>query len=79
MRIKLKQHWTERLLELPESGMGYQRVDIRFANGLTLEDVVVFNAQEFEASDEFAQADIRDVSLHATRSFEERKSEAGQS
>ena len=65
MRLKLEQHWTERLLELPESGMGYQRVDIRFANGRKLEDVMVFNAQEFEVPDEFAQAKIKDVSLHA--------------
>ena len=65
MRLKLEQHWTERLLELPESGMGYQRVDIRFANGRTLKDVVVFNAHEVEVPDEFAQATIRDVSLHA--------------
>ena len=42
MRLKLEQRWTERLLELPESGMGYQCVDIRFANGHMLEDVVVF-------------------------------------
>lgn len=30
MRLKLEKRWTERLLKLPESGMGYQRVDIRF-------------------------------------------------
>ena len=65
MRLKLEQHWTERLLELSESGMGYQRVDIRFANGRKLEDVVVFNAQEFEVPDEFAHVKIRGVSLHA--------------
>ena len=65
MRLKLEQRWTERLLELPESGMGYQRVDIRFANGRTLKDVVVFNAEEVEVPDVFAQAKIRDVSLHA--------------
>ena len=34
--------------------MGYQRVDIRFANGRTREDVVVFNAQEFEVPDKVA-------------------------
>ena len=61
MRFKLEQHWTERLLELPESGMGYQRVDIRFTNGRKLKDVVVFNAQEFDVPDDLAQAEIRDV------------------
>lgn len=65
MRIKLEQRWIERLLELPESGMGYQRVDIRFADGRTLEDVVVFNAQEFEAPAKFELAKIKDVSLRA--------------
>ena len=64
MRLQLEQRWTERLLELPESGMGYQRVDIHFANGRILKDIVVFNAQEFEVAEEFAQAEIRDVSLH---------------
>ena len=64
MRLQLEQRWTERLRELPESGMGYQRVDIRFANGRILEDVTVFNAQEVEVSDEFTQAEIKDVSLH---------------
>ncbi len=65
MHLKLEQQWTERLLKLPESGMGYQRVDIRFANGRKLEDVMVFNAQEFELPDEFAQTKIKGVSLHA--------------
>ena len=63
MRLKLEQRWTERLLELPESGMGYQRVDIRFTNERTLEDVVVFNAQDIEVSDEFEHAEIKDVRL----------------
>ena len=64
MRRELEQRLTERLLELPESGMGYQRVDIRFIGGHTLEDVAVFNAQEFEVPEEFAEAEIEDVVLH---------------
>lgn len=65
MRIKLEPRWTERLLELPESGMGYQRVDIRLVDGRELKDVVVFNAEEIEMPDEFARAQIKDVRLHA--------------
>lgn len=65
MRIKLDQRWIKRLLELPESGMGYQRVDVRFANGRELDDVVVFNAEELEVPNEFAQAEIKDIRLHA--------------
>ena len=65
MRIRLEPRWTKQLLELPESGMGYQRVDIRLVDGRELKDVVVFNAEEIEIPDEFARAQIKDVRLHA--------------
>ena len=65
MRIRLEPRWTKRLLELPESGMGYQRVDIWLVDGRELKDVVVFNAEEIEVPDEFARAQIKDVRLHA--------------
>jgi hypothetical protein len=64
MRIRLEPRWTKRLLELPESGMGYQRVDIRLIDGRELKDVVVFNAEEIEVPDEFARTQIKDVRLH---------------
>ena len=64
MRIRLEPRWTKRLLELPESGMGYQRVDIRLVDGRELKDVVVFNAEEVEVPDELARAQIKDVRLH---------------
>jgi hypothetical protein len=65
MRIKLERRFVNRLLEQPESGMGYQRVDIRLADGRELKDVVVFNAEEAELPDEFGHAKIEDVRLHA--------------
>lgn len=65
MRIRLAERWTKRLLELPESGMGYQRVDIRLADGRELRDGVVFNAEKIEVPNDFAQAEIKDVRLHA--------------
>lgn len=65
MRLKLERRWTERLLGLPESGMGYQRVDVRLTDGRELKNVVVFNAEEMEVPDEFAQAKIKDIRLHA--------------
>lgn len=61
MRIKLERRFVERLSNLPESGMGYQRVDIRLSDGRELKDVVVFNAEEADVPDEFAQAKITDV------------------
>lgn len=63
MRIKLEQRWTRRLLQLPESGMGYQRVDLRLADGRELKNVLAFNAEEVELPDECANAKIEDVQL----------------
>jgi hypothetical protein len=64
MRVKLDQRWTKRLLELPESGMGYQRIDVRLADGRELRDLLVFNADEIEVPGEFADAAIADVRPH---------------
>jgi hypothetical protein len=64
MRIKLEQRWTKRLLQLPESGMGYQRVDLQLADGRELKDVLVFNAEELEVSEELGSAQIRDIRPH---------------
>ena len=64
MRIKLDQHWTKRLLQLPESGMGYQRVDVRLADGRELRDVLVFNCEEMEVPREFAGAHGKFWEMH---------------
>jgi hypothetical protein len=64
MRIKLDKRWTDRLLEWPESGMGYQRVDVTMADGRELKDAVVLNAELLEVPTEFAQARVADIRLH---------------
>ena len=64
MRIRLDERWTRRLTALPESGMGYHRVDVRLADGRELADVLVFNAEEIELPDEFATVRIADVRPH---------------
>ena len=71
MDIKLSDRWIEHLLELPESGMGYQRVDIGFADGRTLKDVVVFNAEVFNESSDFRDVEILNVSLHVPEELPE--------
>ena len=63
MRIKLNKGWLKRLRELPESGMGYQRVDVRFADGRELKNVVVLNGEELEVPNDFAQGEVTDVCL----------------
>ena len=67
MRIKLDKRWTDRLLTWPESGMGYQRVDVTMADGRELKNAVVLNAELIEVPAEFADARIADMRLHAER------------
>jgi hypothetical protein len=45
--------------------MGFQSVDIRFADGRELTDVIVLNAEEVELPDDFARAEINSITLHS--------------
>jgi hypothetical protein len=64
MRKKLEEIWTKRLMALPETGMGYQRVDIVLADGTEVKDALVFNAEEIDVPDEFAEIRIKELRLH---------------
>ena len=66
MRVSLEKRWTEKLLALPESGMGYQRVRLRLKDGRTVENAVVLNSQVLELPEDtpqFGPADIADMEL----------------
>ena len=63
MRRKLDEKWIAHLLTLPESGMGYQRVDVLFKDGSTLQDIIVFNAQEIEVPDQYVDKEIAHINL----------------
>ena len=63
MRIKLDQKWIDRLLTWPESGMGFQRVDVTMADGREINDATVLNAEWLELPQEFARATITDIRL----------------
>ena len=64
MKVHLEQRWIQKLVDLPESGMGYQRVDLRFADGRQINDVPVLNAEELDLPEEFADGRIADLQLH---------------
>jgi hypothetical protein len=66
MRIKLAQHWTDCLLTWPESGMGFQRVDVTMADGRQLQSVVVLNAEWLEVPAEFGDATVVDIRMAST-------------
>jgi hypothetical protein len=61
--VHLPQHWIEKLTQLPESGMGYQRVNIVLKKGKVLEGIVVLNAEEAQAPEPFEPSEILDVQL----------------
>jgi hypothetical protein len=63
MTVRLPEYWSERLIHLPESGMGYQRVNIVLKEGKVLKNVTVLNAEECQVSDPFEPSDIVDVQL----------------
>lgn len=61
--VRLPAIWIDHLIDLPETGMGYQRVNIHLKGGQVLHDVVVLNAEECQVSESFEPSEIEDVEL----------------
>ena len=66
MTVRLPEQWTRFLLGQPESGMGYQRVDVRLANNRQINDVIVLNAQEIELPSDCDPCEIAEIRLHGS-------------
>ncbi len=64
MTTKLDQRWVNYLVAQPESGMGYQKVDVRLKDKRVLKNVVVFNAEEIVLPEDCAAAEIEELHLH---------------
>ena len=67
MTIRLPEKWVRYLVDQPESGMGFQRVDVCLANDRRIEDVMVFNAEEIELPDDCADNEIKELRLHGSQ------------
>lgn len=65
MTVKLPARWVDYLIHQPESGMGYQRVDVRLSNGSLLKDLRVFNAEEIVLPEDAANSEIKELWLHS--------------
>ena len=66
MRVQLDRRWTEKLAQMPESGMGYQRVRVRLKAGRTVDEALVYNASVLEVPDgvePFGAQDIAQIAL----------------
>jgi len=66
VRVPLPDKWVQYLIRQPESGMGYQRVDVLLEDGTKLEDCIVFNAEQIELPDTHARKSIKDMTLRTT-------------
>lgn len=51
MVVQLDHRWTEYLQPIPESGMGYQLVDVTLRSGECLSKLPVFNGEYLELPD----------------------------
>jgi hypothetical protein len=66
MRVKLNEHWIKILSNLPESGMGYQAVNVKLRNGKVIRNALVFNAEELEIPNgkvKIKTSEITDIKL----------------
>ena len=61
MKLKLNENWTKKLLKYPESGMGYQKVNVLLKSGLVIKDVVVLNAEDLVLSDQYVKLTTDDI------------------
>lgn len=62
MRLKLNKYWIEKLLKYPETGMGYQKVDVVLKSGDSVKDVVVLNAEKLVLPDQYANIKLEEIS-----------------
>jgi hypothetical protein len=62
--VRLSEAWSRRLVQLPESGMGYQRVDLVLKDNRVIDNVIVLNAEECQSPEEFDPADLIDIKIH---------------
>lgn len=59
--IKLPRKWYMYLIEFPETGMGYQRVDVEFQDRTVLNDVIVRNSEFLDLPLSAKGKQVRDI------------------
>ncbi|MBI2057972.1 MAG: hypothetical protein HYT63_03255 [Candidatus Yanofskybacteria bacterium] len=65
MRLSLSQKWVDKLVNLPETGMGYQIVDVYLESGAIVRKILVINCEELVIHPPwtFFENDIQDICL----------------
>ena len=62
----LSQEWVDKLSKLPETGMGYQIVDVYLKNGVVIRNAIVANCIILINSGikRLSENDIQDIKVH---------------
>jgi hypothetical protein len=63
--IHLSSEWAEFLMDKPETGMGYQRVDIVFEDGRILRNAIVLNANLLSVPEDYGDAKVIEIRMSA--------------
>jgi hypothetical protein len=66
MQLELGPEIVDRLVSMPETGMGYQIVDLILTDGRVVPNVTIFNAEIADLPDEFSgvkPSDVTDVRM----------------
>jgi hypothetical protein len=61
MGLRLSKRWTAYLSSQPETGMGYQVVDVILKDGRTLKSLVVLNAQDLRLPPGLETVRVNDI------------------
>jgi hypothetical protein len=64
MQLELRPEIVDRLWRMPETGMGYQIVDLVLVDGRVVSNVTIFNAEIANLPDQFGDikpSDVTDV------------------
>ena len=61
--VDLPQKWIDYLVALPESGMGYQRVDVTFDDGSIVKECIVLNSEELDVPSSYNNKTISDMKM----------------
>ena len=73
MKLKLNKYWTEKLLKYPETGMGYQKVDIILKSGQIIRDIVALNSEDLVLPDQYVHLKLEEIANLILRNKERDK------
>ena len=61
MKLKLNEYWIKKLLSYPETGMGYQRVDVILKSGKVIRNIIALNAEELDFPEDFSDMKLEEI------------------